>query len=729
MNTQLALPSAGGFIEPAGPDSEGVLRAINIYRRQAPLFLAVAGTIFLLALAFTLIQTPRYTATSSVMVAPRKAEVGADNSTTTQASDPVMADANVDSQVEVLKSGVLAADVVRRLDLTHDRAFLASLNPPSRIPFVPAAAPPARMSEAAVIDQLQKRLAIHRVAQTLVLDIAFSSPDPQLAARVANAYAEAFVDQSVTQKLDDSRQANRLLGGQLDHLRAQVEAAETAVAQYRAAHNLLAVQGSTIAEQEITSLDQQVAVDRAGAAEAAARLSTARSQMAHGSHGDDVGESLNSPVIQELRKQREEASTKLADLQVSFGDRYPPVMAVKQQIADIDHQIDAEIKRIISNLDAQNHVAQQRVDSLVGSVGAVRGQLAGASAAEVKLNELQRTADSERTLYEGVLNRVKETQTQAVTAEADARVTNYAVAPPKPSSPKLLINLLIGALLGAGAGIGVVILRQETDTGLRTLEDVEQRLHLRYFGALPTLKSSVRRPLTRSAADSIGKHASSSFAESFRGLAAALVNATGEGGPKVVALTSALPKEGKTTAAVCLARITAMAGLKVVLVDCDLRRPAVGYTCRLAPRVGLLEVLEGAASLDEALFQESANLAILPTVERSRQEKSALASPEMNALLSELKSRYDLVLLDTSPILPAIESRLVSQKADAVVLMVRWSKTPHKAAAMAIHLLHDLGVHIAGVALTRVDLKAQARAGYGDPTFYYSRYKGYYANA
>ncbi len=225
-----------------------------------------------------------------------------------------------------------------------------------------------------------------------------------------------------------------------------------------------------------------------------------------------------------------------------------------------------------------------------------------------------------------------------------------AVAPPTASSPKLVINLLIGFLLGTGAAIAVVVLREETDTGLRTLEDVEQRLRVPYFGALPTLKSSVHRPRSRSATDSLSQHASSSFAEAFRGLAAALVNAAGRPGPRIVVFTSALPKEGKTTAAVCLARITAMAGLKVVLVDCDLRRPSVAQTCRITPRTGLLEVLNGKESLDEALvIDEKTNLAILPLMSEVTTDRSPVASPEMDSLLAELKSRFDLVLLDTSP--------------------------------------------------------------------------------
>ena len=534
-------------------------------------------------------------------------------------------------------------------------------------------------------------------------------------------------------KLQDSRSSNGLLASQLDKLRAQVEAAETAVSQYKVQHNLLSVAGSTMAEQEIVSLDQEVAANRASAAEAAARLGTARQQMARGSHGDDLGESLNSPVIQELRKERSEASGKLADLEVRFGSRFPDVVSTQQQIADIDRQIDAEIKRLISNLDAQNRVAAQRVGSLEGSVGSARGQLTTANTASVKLNDAD-TASAPPTpsapLYEGVLNRVKETQTQEATAEPDARVSNYAVTPPAPSSPKLAINLLIGVLLGTGAAIALVVLREETDTGLRTLEDVEQRLRVPYFGA-PADAEVVGPPAGLAQRHRLARPAR--LLQLRRGLpgsrgGAGKLHGSARTQDRGLHLG---PTQGRQDDRRRLSGPDHRhgGGLRWCWSTATCAAPPSPRPCRITPRTGLLEVLNGRSRLDDALItDEKTNLAILPLMAEVTSDRSPVTSPEMDRLLAELKSRFDLVLIDTSPVLPVIESRLLSQKADAVVMMVRWRKTPEKAASMAIHLLRELNVRIAGVALTRVDLKAQARSGYGDPTFYYSRYKGYYVS-
>ena len=722
MPLAIAHPGPGGAVAAHEP-AVGMAGMVHAYRRRAPLFLSVLGACLGAAMLFTWLQTPRYTASATLMITPTRAEVGPAASVPTDA----MSDANVDSQVELLKSGALAQAVVDKLDLAHDPAFVASLHPKGKL--ARRAPLGASLSRGDAVSEVGRRIAVRRVAQTLVLEVAYVSPDARLAARVANAYVDAYVAQSVGLKLTDSRTSNALLGAQLGTLRRQVETAETAVARYKSANNLLSVQGSTMAEQEISALDQQVAANRATAAEAAARLGTARRQMSRGSHGDDVGEALGSPVIQELRKQRAAASQKLADLQVRFGPKYPEVLSAQDQIADIDTQINAEIKRVISNLDAQNQVADRRVGSLEGSLGAARGSLTSGSSALVQLNELQRTADAVRTLYEGVLNRMKELQTEEATARPDARVAAYASIPERPSSPKIAINMLIGLLLGVGSAIGLVILRQEMDTGLSTMEDVEGRLGLPYLGALPTLRSSVQGNGSRSAADAIPQNATSALAEAFRGLAAALLHGAGRRPPFVLALTSALPKEGKTVAAVCLARMLAMTRLKVVLVDCDLRRPSLAATLRLPQRPGLIEVLQGEVALADALVaDEKTGLQVLPLKSGRLASESPFDTPAMDALLADLRSRFDVVVLDTSPVLPVVEGRVLCQKADAVVLMVRWRRTPEKAARLAARLLAAVGVRIEGVALTRVDLKAQARTGYGDPGFYHSMFRSYYAS-
>lgn len=711
--------------------ASGIVDLIKTYRRHLALFVLVAGGVIAAAAAITFLQTPRYTATAELVVAPRPAEIGADR--TTPLSDPA-ADASVDTQVELLKSRSLAEIVVERLRLTEPARFATLMRDPKGLDRVPGLAPvakpvPAAERTDAAVERLERGLNVHRAAQTFVLDLSFAHPDRALAAAVVNTYATAFVAQSMSVKREGATAADTLLRGQLAAARAEVEAADSALGRYKVAHNLMSVGGGTIAEQQLSSLDEEVAQARAGEAEAAARLQTARQQLAHGSSGDDLGEALGSPVIQQLRSQRATVSAQVADLAGSYGPKYPPLAAAQRQLADLDKQIQGEINRTISNLEAQHEVASRRVESLSASAGVARSGVAGNNVASIAVGGLQLRADTAHQNYATLLARVNEIGAQAATTQADARVAGLSPLPTRPSSPNTLVNMLVGTLLAIAAGLGVVFLRQGTDRGIRTLEDVEGRLQLPYLAGLPTLTSAVRRVGGSDPVSALIDHRESAYAEGFRTLAASVLQAAGSGQVRTVALTSALPNEGKTTAAIGLARSVALSGRRVVLVDADLRRPSIANALGLRPAAGLQQVLDGEASLGEALLTDvDSPLMILPMLRSGAVSSISLGNGDFDRLIDELKARFDVVIFDASPVLPVVDGRLVAKKVDATVLLVRWRKTPDAAVEMATHLLRTLGVNMSGVALSRVDLRALARSGYGDPAQFMGSYSDYYRN-
>jgi capsular exopolysaccharide synthesis family protein len=711
--------------------STGILDLIKTYRRHLTLFVLVFGGIMLAVTAYTLLQTPRYTATSTLVIAPRPANIGSDR--TSALSDPA-ADSSVDTQVELLKSRTLAARVVDQLGLADAGRFATLTHVPSfrdRLPMLatkdPAVAASARRD--AAIDRLQQGIDVHRTAQTFALSVAFEHHDRQLAADIVNSYAREFVAQSTIVKRDGSDASVALLRGQLDGARREVEAADTALGRYKVAHNLMSVQGGTIAEQQLSSLDGQVALARAGEAEATARLQTARQQLARGSSGDDLGEALGSPVIQQLRSQRAVLSAQVADLGGRYGPKYPPLAAAQRQLSDIDGQIQGEINRTIANLEAQREVASRRTGSLAGSAGGARSQVVNNNVAAIALGGLQLRSDTAHQSYAQLLSRLNEISTQSATTQSDARVASLAAVPTRPTSPNLPINLLVGALLATAIGLGVVFLRQGTDHGIRTLEDVEGRLQLPYLAGLPTLGSAVRHVGGSDPISALVDHSGSAYAEGYRNLAASVLQAAGSGSVRTIALTSALPNEGKTTASIGLARIVAMSGVSVVLVDADMRRPSIANALGLRPTVGLQQVLEGDATLDEALLPDvDSTLTILPMLRAGLSASSALGNGSFDTLIEDLKARFDIVIFDASPVLPVVDGRLVAKKVDSTVLLVRWRKTPDAAVEMAIHLLQSLGVNMTGVALSRVDLRELARSGYGDPAQFMGSYSGYYTN-
>jgi polysaccharide biosynthesis transport protein len=722
-------------------DQFDLRRLANMFRRRMRLFGAVAALVFVAVVLVTLTATPMYTATANVMLDTRREQVV--NVEAVLSGLP--ADSSVvDTEVEILKSRRLAERVVNALQLDKDPEFNPALRSPGPVAAVKgaisgviAAVRPQEVQDAAiaeqkaqerVVDSVLRGLSVRRSGLTYVINVSFEAESAPKAATIANKFAELYLLEQLEAKFDATQQATTWLNSRLEGLRDQVLAAEAAVQQYRIANNLLSAAGTNLTEQEISNYNMTLSQARAQVAEDEARLNTARSQLARGSTGDDLGEALSSPVIQQLRQQRATVSAKVADLQGRYGERHPEMLTANRQLTDIDAQIQAEIQRIISNLEAKVQVSRQRAAAIGGSLSNARGTLAGNNQAQVRLNELERTAEASRTLYESYLTRYKETSSQQGIEASDARVVSQATIPTGQSSPKVPLNLALGLVLALGAGVAAVVLAEMLDAGLATAEDVEQRLDVSYLGAIPLL-ASVAEGKMGSPIDYVIEKPLSSFAEAFRNLRASVTYSRLGEPVKIVAITSSLPGEGKTTTSVCLARSAAQQGLKVILVDCDLRRRSVNRLFGAEPARGLIEVLAGEATLEEVLTTDQVTGArLLPLAKSSMTPKDVFGSAAMDRLLEELRRTYDLVVLDTAPVLPVADTRVLAPKADVVVFLAHWRKTPQHAIEAAFRLLSGTGAHLAGVALTQVDMKQQSKYGYGDPGYYYAEYKKYYVS-
>lgn len=723
-----------------GTDLFSLRNLLAMFRRRMRLFAGVALLVFLAAVLATLQATPRYTAEARIMFNTRQEQV----LETKAVLSTLPADSGViDTEVEVLQSRTLARQVAERLRLENDAEFNWALRPPGglqallgrlqgRAPVRPT--PPRTEAEIEAgreraTSALRGGLNVRRSGLTYIIGVAFTSLDPEKSARIANAFAEQYVLNQIETKYDATRQANSFLEERVRSLRGEVLAAEAAVEQFRVANNLLSSSGTTLTEQEISSYNQQLSAALADQAADEARLRTARSQLARGSSGDDVGEALQSTVIAQLRGQRAQVATRVADLQANYGPRYPELIRARQELQAIDSQIQAEIRRVISNLEARVQVARDRTAAVRSTLDRARGTLAGNNAASVRLNELERAAESVRTQYTGLLERYQETSSQTGVATADSRVVSPARANGNPSSPNIPVNLALGLIFAVGAGAVALVLAEMLDDGLTTADDVESRLQQPTLGSIPLLMSIAEfRDRKMPPTDYLLSRPLSGFAEAFRSLRTSILYARVGKPVKVVAVTSALPGEGKTTTAVCLALSAAQAGSKVVIVDCDIRRRNVSRLLGVKAELGLLDVLDGAVPLEEALMKgESSGAWVLPLAKRDFTPQEVFNTPEMDSLLEALRARFDLVILDTAPVLAIAETRVLASLSDAVVFLTRWRKTPAKAADAALRALEQSNAVVAGVVLTQVDVNQQARYGYGDPGYYYSSYKKYYS--
>ena len=695
-------------LAPEAEPSPDWRQQLALLRRRLPLFASVAAGVQALAVLAILLTPSRYVASAEVMVDPRREQVVDMRQVL---ADAPTDSAAVDTEVEVLKSRTLAQTVAQTLRLDTDPEFNPALKPKgwpgwNRAPGGLQTSP-ARVQET-VLERIGRRLTIARIGMTYVIAVSVRAATPDKAAMIANAFTTAYLQQQLDAKSAAARHASDWLSARLGGLRAQVATAEHAVERYKTAHGLMTLtdsQGATITEQEISNLDGQLASARGERAEAQARLATAQAQMGRGGQGDDLGEVLNSPIVQELRKQRDEAAKAIAELEGRYGPRHPELMKAMRQRAELDAQIQQEIARIVSNLKLQAQVAQARTDAVASALGAAKGALADSNGASVQLRELERNLEAVRTLYQSFLDRFKQTSAQEGMAQPDSRLVSSAKAPliaRFPNRPLLVAGSALASLI---AGLLAVWTVEAIEDGLYCARDVERRLGLTCLSLVPMAGAE---PLDR-----VVDAPSSGFAEAFRALKTGLSHSRA-GSRALIAVTSALAGEGKTTTCICLGRVMARAGVSVAVVDCDLRRRTINDVLAGPSRAGLLDVLLGRMELEDALVADrQTDLMFLPLGDEAQAADDILVSPLMERLLERLRARFKVVILDAGPVLMVAETRSLAARADAVLFVARWRRTPLAAARDAVKLLENAGAYIAGAALTQVDPRQAGIRRYG----------------
>ncbi|MFN4354437.1 GumC family protein [Parvibaculum sp.] len=716
-------------------------------RKRMGVILGVTFGLTALVMVAVLQQTPLYTATAQVLLDRQKMQV--------TDMEAVMSglpsdSATVDSEVEILRSRALAERVIDRLNLLEDPEFNRALREPSMLRWldprvwlgellaiVSAAPAPvndemrARAERDAVVNSLLANLTISRQRLTYVINIDVISERPAKAARIANAYSDTYILDQLEAKFDATRQANEWLSRRLGELRQQVQDSERAVEIYRAEQGLESSSGVTVSEQQMSELNAQLILARTALAEARAKYDRARQIRTSGGSIESMADVVQSGTISQLRQKQAELARELANLSSRYGPRHPEVVNAEAQRRDIESQIGSEITRIIGSLQNNVSVAETRVASLEQSLREIRGETGESGQAMVQLRELEREAAANRAVYESFLNRFKETSQQQDLQVPDSRVISLATTPISPSHPRKGLSFALALVLSAILGVGLAFLLEHLDNGLATARDVEEALALPHLVSIPLVpaeKGPGGKPLKPH--DYLVQKPLSAFSESLRSLRSALQLSNVDNPPKVILFTSALPSEGKTTTSVSFARAAAASGLRVVLVDCDLRHPSVHKTFGLAtPTAGLVELLAERLDPETVMIEdEKTSLRILPIATGTANPPDLMASSQMQLLIERLRGEYDLVVLDSAPVLPVSDSRVLSRIVDETVFVVRWNDTPKDAAQAAIRELRLYQSNIAGAILVAVDAAKQAKYGYGDGGYYYGKYSRYYVN-
>lgn len=720
--------------ENTAPNTIDIGQLINILNRQRHVILAVTGLVIGITLLAIFQIKPVYESSAQVMIDARQNRV-VDVEAVMQGL-PSDQD-SVRSEVEIMRSRKLATAVIQKLNLWQNPEFNDTLRPAGPIKALsnfasglggkaddPAAQ--AELEKQRVIDQFARHLEVNVVRNSRVITISFRSENAQTARNVTSMVVDTYLTQQLEDKYEATQRATKWLNERLADLRAKVSQSEREVEVFRAQNNLTTGRDSTISAEGLSDLNTQLIMARTQRTELEARLRQVQSQR---SDLDTNSQVLSSPLIQKLREQESELIRKQADMTQRLGPRHPDMLKLQAELTDLKRNIQVEVGRIITGIKNEVEVARSRESALSGSLNSAENRQGRLGTQSVKLRELEREAEANRTLFETFLNRFKQTSSQEDLQTADARLISASSLPTEPAFPKPKIMIPLSIVLGFGLGVMIALLMEYLDRGFRSMEQVEQHTGLSPLGLIPEL-ATVKGAANVLPQDFIVDKPTSVYAEAIRTVRTALLLTDNFGNTaRSVLVTSSMPSEGKTSFTLSLARLSALSGQKIIVIDCDLRRPNVHRGLKLDNKMGMVDLLLGTHKLEEVIQKDKrSNIDVVSTGRNVPNPADLLASDNMRKLIADLKTKYDLVIIDSPPVLAVADARVLSQLADKTIFLTRWAETARDVVLMAVRQLASNGANIAGILLTRVNLKKNARYGYADSGYYGRKYSQYYSN-
>jgi len=730
--TELLKP-LGSALYNVLPAQESSLREyLRVLIKRKWLVIACIVGIFAAVAIASLRQTPVYEAVGQIAV--NKADP---NLITFKDSMPVVEyydQGDLDTEVRIIQSDLLALQVIRQLNLDKRPEFGG--HPDQKQANLVADSLQTDSNRAtAVLGAFLGNLHVSLIPNTRIIEIHYYSTDPQLAASIVNTLASTYVEQNFKTKFESTMQASDWLSKQLVDLQMKVETSQEKLVRYQKQHEILGNdEKQNITTEKLDEINKELT-----AAESDRMQKEAIYRQTQSTDPDAIAAAIvtgnpgGSGLLDSLRSQQAALRIQAADLSTQFGPSYPKVAQLNNQLKEIDRQLQSETNKAVDHLRGQYLAALQRENLLHGSFEKQKQEANKLNESAIEYSLLKRDVESNRTLYEGLLEKLKEAGVTAGLRSNNFRILKPARAPSVPVEPNIPRNLSFALVLGVITGLGLAFLLENMDNTVRTPEQAQALSALPSLGMIPlgskvtthgTAANRLALTSSKEAVETVTQvRPQSQMAESYRALRTSLLLSNLGAPPKVIMVTSARPQEGKTTTSINTAIVLAQKGVRVLLVDADLRRPSVHKTLGMGPRSGLSNVLTGSATLQQTITISPVvpNLFILPAGTPPPNPAELLASSNMRDLIAELREQFDHIVLDTPPTLSVTDAVVLSPRADATILVIRSGHTTKQALRRSRDILMQVNAHVAGVLLNAVDLTSP-------DYYYYYEYQGKYTH-
>lgn len=650
-------------------------------------------------------------------------------------SDPIEnQDLLIATQVNILQSNTLALLVIQNLGLNNRPEFAGKERPASSggVPLSGSSAQSLEREDE-LIRVFHSNLKVLSVPSTAIIEIKYSSPDPRLAAEIANASADTFIEQDIKSRFNSAMQAADWLSKQLDDLQIKVETSQARLIEYQKLHGIVGTdEKQNLTFEKLNELGRQLTQSQADRIQKESLY-----QIAKGTNPGGLASVLQDPALSTLAQQKVQLQVQYAQLTTQFGSSYPKVLEIQNQLSQISKAYQEELQTGVLRVQNEYYTAAKREQMLTAALNdqtAVADQL-NENAIEYRI--LKQEADSNRQLYDGLLEKLKEASLAAGLHSSNIRIVDKARVPLLPARPNVRRNMLFALLLGLASGIAGALALEAADNTVRTPEQA-QVLGLPVMATIP-LKASVNGAKATGARFFLAPRTGNGYAaalvtslepqsqisEAYRTLRTSILLSRAGQPPQVIVFTSALPRDGKTMTSVNTAVVMAKQGKRILLIDADLRRPSIHTVLDLPSDLGLSNVLSGGAKWKDAVQATTeANLFVLPSGPLPPHPSELLASTSMQELIGEGRKEYDHIIIDSPPVLSVTDAVVLAVQADMVTLVVRSGQTTMGAIRNARDLLLHVKAPLRGIVLNAVDLQS--------PDYYYyhsgPKYHGYYTD-
>ena len=758
------MPDHGNFMPAPDTETLSVRRLLSILKRRKYLIAGVMVVIITIAVMMIQQITPLYSASTKIVVEPNRSNVVDIEQVVSGVAPDYYTN---ETEAEVIRSRSLAYKAVDLLDLTDRPMFNPLLRTPQpslreqvvesvKVFFLGLIGTPEDVAELENKDeaeaqaanpllqlspdqlktflresaaaQYQGGLSVSPSPRSRVITISYTSTDPAFAAEAANATAKIYIQDQLESLSTATSDAGDFLQRRVNELRDRVITQEQEIARYRADAGIIDQGGITVFQQQLARANEELSNARIARSDAEARFDQVEDLLRSGAGLETAAAVLNSELISRLREQEAQVIRSLSEFKTQLRPGHPRLQLAEGELTDLRAAIEREVQKIASNLRNEVQLSRVREANIRSELERIENTLDEQNEAQATLQSLASELSANKQLFETFLERLKETDILENTEQkADARVISAAQVPGGPFFPNKNLMIAAAVVFSAFVGFALAFVAEFMDSGFRSTAQLENQSGVAALGMVPAL--------TRNQAEGKRPHEfalarpNSTFGEAIRSVRTALMLSSVDKPPKTVLITSSIPGEGKTSTSLSIASTAAKSGQRVIILDCDLRNSSLHAYLNVPNQRGLSDFLAGQAELEDVIeIHPTSTLHYITAGSRAPNPTDMLSSDEMRGLIRRLSDMYDMVILDTPPLMAVSDALVLMRDVDRTLFLVRWEKTRRETVLAGIKQALEAGANIAGTVLTQVNVKKHASYDYGDSGYYYyGSYRKYYS--